>query len=97
MYITITTEPTITKKELIGLPFFGKFSMNLRTCLYKSVIKTLPQCNKKTIFQSKNQYSDLLEFEDSIPYIFASTSFTNFSVEIAILSTMTKLDAVYSW
>ena len=40
--------PTVPRKELlIVLPF-------VRTCFSKSVSKTLPQCNIKVIFQSKN-------------------------------------------
>ena len=60
--------PTVPKRELlIVLPFLGKFSMNLRTYLYKSVSKTLPQCNIKVIFQSKNRLSSFFKFKVSIP------------------------------
>ena len=46
---------TVPKKELlVALPFLGMFSLNLRKHLYKVVRKSLPQCNIKVIFQSKN-------------------------------------------
>ena len=40
--------------------------MNSKTHLYRSVTKTLPQCNIKVIFQSKNWLSSLFKFKDSI-------------------------------
>ena len=46
---------TVPKKELLVVfPFLGTFSLNLRKRLYKAVSKSLPQCNIKVIFQSKN-------------------------------------------
>ena len=42
-------------------------SLNLRKLLYKAVSKSLPQCNIKVIFQSKNRLSSLFKFKDSIP------------------------------
>ena len=41
--------------------------MNLRSRLYNCFNKTLPQCNIKVIFQSKNRFSNLFPFKDSIP------------------------------
>ena len=41
--------------------------MNLRKRLYKSVSKSLPQCNVEVIFQSKNRLNNLFKFKDSIP------------------------------
>ena len=58
----------MSKKDvLIVLPFLGQFSLNLRPRLYNSFNKTLPQCNIKVIFQSKNHLSKLFRFKDSIP------------------------------
>ena len=58
----------VTKRELlVVLPFLGTFSLNLRKRLYKSVSKSLPQCNIKVIFQSKNRFSSLFKFRDSVP------------------------------
>ena len=58
----------VPKRELlVVLPFLGKFSLNLRKRLYKSVSKSLPQCNIKVIFQSKNRLSSFFKFKDSIP------------------------------
>ena len=59
---------TVPKKDvLIVLPFLGQFSLNLRSRLYNCFNKTLPQCNIKVIFQSKNRLSNLFRFKDSIP------------------------------
>ena len=59
---------TVPKNELlVVLPFLGTFSLNLRKRLYKSVSKSLPQCNIKVIFQSKNRLSSLFKFKGSIP------------------------------
>ena len=59
---------TVPKRELlVVLPFLRKFSLNLRKRLYKSVSKSLPQCNIKVIFQSRNRLSSLFKFKDSIP------------------------------
>ena len=59
---------TVPKKELlVVLPFLGTFSLNLRKRLYKAVSKSLPRCNIKVIFQSKNRLSSLFNFKDSIP------------------------------
>ena len=52
---------------LIVLQFLGKFFMNLRKRLYKSIHKKIPQCNIKVIFQSKNRLSSLFKFKESIP------------------------------
>ena len=58
---------TVPKKELlVVLPFLGTFSLNLRKRLYKAVSKSLPQCNIKVIFQSKNRLSSLFKFKESI-------------------------------
>ena len=40
--------------------------LNLRERLYKSVSKSLPQCNIKVIFQSKNRLSSFFKYKDSI-------------------------------
>ena len=59
---------TVPKKDvLIVLPFLGQFSLNLRSRLYNCFNKTLPQCNIKVIFQSKNRLSNIFRFKDSIP------------------------------
>ena len=45
----------------------GKFSLNLRKRLHKSVSNSLPQYYMKVIFKSKNQLSSLFQFKGSIP------------------------------
>ena len=68
LYIPKQILLTVTTKELlVALPFLGMFSLNLRKRLYKAVSKSLPQCNIKVIFQSKNQLISLFKFKDSIP------------------------------
>ena len=68
LYIPKQIVPTVPKRELlVVLPFLGKFSLNLRKRLYKSVSKSLPQCKIKVIFQSKNRFSGLFKFKDSCP------------------------------
>ena len=58
----------VPKKELlVALPYLGTFSLNLRKRLYKSVSKSLPQCNTKVFLQSKNRLSSFFKFKESIP------------------------------
>ena len=55
LYVPTQILSTVSKKELlVVLPFSGTFFLNLRKRLYKSINKSLPQCNIKVIFQSKN-------------------------------------------
>ena len=68
LYIPKHIVLTVPKRELLViLPFLGTFSLNFRKHLYKSVRKSLPQCNIKVIFQSKNWLNNLFKFKDSIP------------------------------
>ena len=54
LYIPKRVVSTVPKKELLVVhPYLGAFSLNLRKQLYKSVTKSLSQCNLKVIFQSK--------------------------------------------
>ena len=54
LYIPKRVVSTVPKKELLVVhPYLGTFSLNLRKQLYKSVTKSLSQCNLKVIFQSK--------------------------------------------
>ena len=67
LYVPKQIVPTVPKRELlVVLPFLGKFSLNLRKRLYKSVNQSLPQFNIKVIFQSKNRLSSLFKFKDSV-------------------------------
>ena len=59
--------PAVPKRKLLViLPYLRKFSLNLRKHLCKSVNQSLPQCNIKLIFQSKNRLSSLFKFKDII-------------------------------
>ena len=74
----------------------GKFSLNLRKRLHKSVSNSLPQYYMKVIFKSKNQLSSLFQFKGSIPLYVRSHLNTNFRVVRAILFTMAKLNVILS-
>ena len=59
---------TVPKKDvLIVLPLLGQFSLNLRSKLYNCFNKTLPQCNIKVIFQSKNCLRNLFDLKTAFP------------------------------
>ena len=93
----IVPVPTVLKREwLVVLPFLGEFSLNLRIRLYKSVSKSLPQCNVKIIFQSKDRLSSLFKFKDSIPLYLRYHLIHKFQcyLQIAILLTMAKLNVI---
>ena len=62
---TLTTVPK--NVYFIVLPSLSQFYINLRSRLYKCFNKTLPWCNIKVIFQSKNHLSNPFRFKDSIP------------------------------
>ena len=67
LYVPKQIVPTVAKRELlVVLPFLGTFSLNMRKRLYKSISKSLPQCNLKLIFQSKNRLNSSFKFKDSI-------------------------------
>ena len=54
-----------SKKELICvLPFLGKKSMQLRTCLVNSIESNLKFCKLKSIFQSPCKLNSLLRYKD---------------------------------
>ena len=56
LYVRKQIVATVPKTELlVVLPFLGTVSLNLRKRLYKSGSQSLPQCNIKVIFQSKNR------------------------------------------
>ena len=68
LYVPKQIVSTVPKKELlVVLPFSGTFHLKLRKRLHKSINKSLPYCNIKVIFQSKNRLSILLKFKESIP------------------------------
>ena len=63
LYVPKQIVPTVPKIELLVVhPYLGTFSLNLRKRLYKSVSKSLPQCNIKVICQSKNRLSSFFKF-----------------------------------
>ena len=95
LYVPKQIVPTVPKKELlVVLPYLGTFSLNLRKRLYKLVSKILSQCNIKVIFQSRNDWVAFFNLRTTFPYIFAPILFINFTVVIAILLTMAKLNII---
>ena len=68
LYVRKQIVPTVPKKELlVVLPYLGTFSLNLRKRFYNLVSKSLPQCNMKVIYLSKNRLSSIFKCKDSIP------------------------------
>ena len=63
----VTSKDSFIKRLNLWDTYLGTFSLNLRKRLYKLVSKSLPQCNIKVIFQSKNRLSSFFKFKDSIP------------------------------
>ena len=59
--------PFFAKPHLMEFLLITYKKIFLRKPLYKSVTKSLSQCNIKVIFQSKIRLSSLLKFKDSIP------------------------------
>ena len=56
-----------SKKELTCvLPFIGKKSLQLRTCLVNSIENNLKSCKLKVIFQSPCKLKLLFRYEDSL-------------------------------
>ena len=56
-----------SKKELICvLPFLGKKSMQLRTCLVNSIESNLKFCKLKVVFQSPCKLNSLFRYKDSL-------------------------------
>ena len=73
LYVSKQIIPTVPKREfLVAVPFLGTFSLNLIKRLYKSVSKSLPQCNLIVIFQSKNRFSSFFKLRTLFPYILGS-------------------------
>ena len=67
LYVPKQILPTVPKWELVVvLPYLGIISLNFMKRLYQLVSKSLPQCNIKVIFQSKNRLSSYFKFKDSI-------------------------------
>ena len=66
LYVPKQLVPTVPNRKLFVFPYLETFSLNLRKRLYKSVSKSLPKCNIKVIFQSKNRLSSCFKFKDSI-------------------------------
>ena len=68
------TEKSVTltakKKDLvIVLPFLGKLSFDLKTCLKKkSISKNLPFCKIRVIFKSSTHISNFFQFKDKMHY-----------------------------
>ena len=62
---------TVPKRELlVVLPYLGTFSLNLRKRLYKSVSNSLPQCNTKVVFQSKDWLNSFFYLRSHLIYKF---------------------------
>ena len=96
IFVPKRTLVTVPKKYiLIVLSFLGQFSLNLRSRLYNFFRKTLPQCNIKVIFQSKNRLKvTYFDSKTAFPKNFVPTLFTNFCAVIATLLITVKLNVI---
>ena len=74
--VTLTAE----KKDLvIVLPFLGKLSLDLRTCLPNTISKNLPFCKIRVVFKSSTCISNFFQFKDKMPYCLHSNAVYKFS------------------
>ena len=68
----LTEKPVILtaeKKDLvIILPFLGKLSPDLRTCLKNSISENLPFCKSRIIFKSSTRIPNFFQFKDKMSY-----------------------------
>ena len=55
------------KSLLIVLPFLGRLSFETRNRLSSCIKSQLPFCSLKIAYQSKNRFSNLFKFKESIP------------------------------
>ena len=59
---------TVPKKNLvIGLPYLGKLSLQIRTRINRIMKNKLPYCNIRFVFQTKCKISNFFTFKDKIP------------------------------
>ena len=59
---------TVPKKNLvIGLPYLGKLSLQIRTRIYCIMKNKFPYCHIRFAFQTKCKISNFFKFKDKIP------------------------------
>ena len=61
-----TRNYTLTS-SIIGLPYLGKLSLQIRTRINRIMKNKLPYCNIRFVFQTKCKISNFFTFEDKIP------------------------------
>ena len=68
LYVSKKVYQTAEKKSLlIVLPFLGRLSFETRNRLSSCIKSQLPFCSLKIAYQSKNRFSNLFKFKESIP------------------------------
>ena len=68
LYVSKKVYQTAEKKSLlIVLPFLGRLSFETRNRLSSCIKIQLPFCSLKIAYQSKNRFSNLFKFKESIP------------------------------
>ena len=83
---------TVPKKNLvIGLPYLGKLSLQIRTRTNGIMKNKLPYCNIRFVFQTKCKISNFFTFKDKSHRSYVLALFINFSVVAAMLPIMAKL------
>ena len=64
---------TVPKKDLvIGLPYLGKLSLQIRSRINRIMKNKLPYCNIRFAFQTKCKISNVFKFKDKIPLFLRS-------------------------
>ena len=64
---------TVPKKNLvIGLPYLGKLSLQIRTRINRIMKNKLPYCNIRFVFQTKCKISNFFTFKDKSPSLLRS-------------------------
>ena len=65
---------TVPKKNLvIGLPYLGKLSLQIRTRINRIMKNKLPYCNIRFVFQTMSKISNFFTFKDKIPSFLRSS------------------------
>ena len=82
------------KNLVIGLPYLGKLSLQIRTRIHRIMKNKLPYCNIRFVFQPKCKISNFLHLKTKFHRSYFLALFTNFSVVAAMLPIMAKLSVI---
>ena len=86
---------TVPKKELmIVLPYLGKFSLQIRTRIYRVMKDKLPHSNFRIVFQSKCKLINFFTFKVKFLFSYVLALLINLSTVALMLRVMAKLSAI---